>query len=107
MRKLIDRVDASKVSRPVKAKDVVSTNKGLLKTQKESSSIITHEWLWPTMGTFFKPKDVIVTETGTMTPFLLHPYSAVLLMAGTSNFGILDSKFPQDVIAISQVLWGR
>lgn len=64
LRKLIDRVDASKVSRPVKAKDVVSTNKGLLFHQNDSSSTITHEWLWPTMGTFFKPKDVIVTETG-------------------------------------------
>jgi len=88
LRKFIDRVDVSKVSHPVRAEDVVSTNKGLLATQKDSSSIITHEWLWPTMGTFFKPKDVIVTETG------------------TSNFGILDSKFPEDVIAISQVLWG-
>jgi hypothetical protein len=28
-------------------------------------------------------------------------------MAGTSNFGILDSRFPEDVIAINQVLWGR
>jgi pyruvate decarboxylase len=64
LRKLIDRVDASKVSRPVKAKDVVSTNKGLLDQQKDSSSVVTHEWLWPTMGTFFRPKDVIVTETG-------------------------------------------
>ena len=106
MRKLIDRVDASKVSHPVNAKDVVSTNKGLLETQKESSSIITHEWLWPTMGTFFKAKDVIVTETGTIIPVPRCLYSAVL-MAGTSNFGILDSKFPEDVIAISQVLWGR
>jgi len=40
------------------------------------------------MGDFFRPKDVIVTETG------------------TSNFGILESRFPPDVIAISQVLWG-
>jgi len=75
MRKLIDRVDASKVSRPVNAKDVVSTNKDLLKTQKESSSIITHEWLWPTMGAFFKSKDVIVTETGAIPPSPLCPIS--------------------------------
>jgi len=26
---------------------------------------------------------------------------------GTANFGILESRFPQGVIAISQVLWGR
>lgn len=107
LRKFIDRVDVSKVSHPVRAEDVVSTNKGLLATQKDSSSIITHEWLWPTMGTFFKPKDVIVTETGTIPRVPLCPYSCVFLTTGTSNFGILDSKFPEDVIAISQVLWGR
>ena len=64
LRKFIDRVDASKVSRPVKAKDVVATNKDLLDNHKETTDAITHEWLWPTMGTFFRPKDVIVTETG-------------------------------------------
>lgn len=65
LRKIIDRIDASKVSRPVAAKDVLTTNHDLLQDHKETTSEITHEWLWPTMGTFFRPKDVIVTETGT------------------------------------------
>lgn len=63
---LIDKIDPSKVSHPVKATDVVSSNKDLLRDHKDKSSTITHEWLWPTVGNFFRPKDVIVTETGNL-----------------------------------------
>lgn len=27
---------------------------------------ITHEWLWPRVGDFFKDNDVILAETGTI-----------------------------------------
>jgi TPP-dependent 2-oxoacid decarboxylase len=55
----------SKLGHQIKAKHAAATNKDLLADQKNpSSSIISHEWLWPTMGNFFRPKDVIVTETG-------------------------------------------
>lgn len=64
LRKLIDTIDLSKVSHTVNVKNVAATNKDLLSGQKDLSSVITHEWLWPTVGTFFRPKDVIVTETG-------------------------------------------
>jgi len=64
LRKLIEQVDVSKVKRPIAAKDVVASNKDLLKDPSISSSDITHEWLWPTVGDFFRPKDVIITETG-------------------------------------------
>jgi len=40
------------------------------------------------MGEFFKPKDVIVAETG------------------TSSFGILDVALPHDSVFVSQILWG-
>jgi pyruvate decarboxylase len=30
----------------------------------EDSYAITHAWFWPTLGAFFKEKDVIVAETG-------------------------------------------
>ena len=30
----------------------------------EGNDKITHAWFWPRVGEFFKPKDVIVTETG-------------------------------------------
>jgi TPP-dependent 2-oxoacid decarboxylase len=31
---------------------------------KEDSETITHAWLWPRMSKFFRPRDVIVAETG-------------------------------------------
>lgn len=49
---------------------------------------ITHDWLWPTVGQWLKEKDIVMTETG------------------TANFGIWDTRFPANVTAISQVLWG-
>lgn len=53
-----------------------------------SDSRITHAWLWPRLGQWLLPSDVIITETG------------------TSNFGIWETRFPSGVNAISQVLWG-
>ncbi|KAJ7474831.1 pyruvate decarboxylase [Mycena latifolia] len=55
---------------------------------EEDNEIITHAWLWPRMSKFFKPKDVIVAETG------------------TSNFGILDVPLPEQAVFVSQLLWG-
>lgn len=53
-----------------------------------SSPTITHAWLWPRLGQWLQPHDIIITETG------------------TSNFGIWETRFPSSVNAISQVLWG-
>ena len=55
---------------------------------QSSNQVITHAWLWPRMGQWLREKDIVITETG------------------TSNFGIFETRFPKDVIAISQVLWG-
>lgn len=55
---------------------------------KEDHEIISHAWFWPRMGQFFRPKDVIVAETG------------------TSSFGILDIPLPEDSVFLSQILWG-
>jgi pyruvate decarboxylase len=49
---------------------------------------ITQAWFWPRLGQWLQPGDVVITETG------------------TSNFGIWETRFPKDVTAISQVLWG-
>jgi len=49
---------------------------------------VTQAWFWPRMGQWLKEKDIVITETG------------------TSNFGIWETRFPADVTAISQVLWG-
>jgi pyruvate decarboxylase len=55
---------------------------------KEESDVISHTWFWPRLGQFFRPRDVIVTETG------------------TSNFGILDIPLPNESTLVSQILWG-
>lgn len=49
---------------------------------------LTQAWLWSNLGSWLKEGDVVITETG------------------TSNFGIVQTKFPKNVIGISQVLWG-
>jgi pyruvate decarboxylase len=55
---------------------------------QESGDDISQAWFWPRMSQFFKPKDVIVAETG------------------TSSFGALDVRFPDDSLFIAQILWG-
>lgn len=53
-----------------------------------TNQTITHAWLWPMVGQWLKPNDIVVSETG------------------TSNFGIWETRFPAGVTAISQTLWG-
>ncbi|KAI1908336.1 hypothetical protein LOZ53_004905 [Ophidiomyces ophidiicola] len=53
-----------------------------------SKPVITHDWLWPTVGKWLQENDIVITETG------------------TANFGIWETRFPKGVTAISQVLWG-
>lgn len=87
LRKIIDTIDVSKISHAVNAKDVVATNKDLLSSQKDSSSsVITHEWLWPTVGNFFRPKDIIVTETGLSSSNLGNWKELLILESSTVGF---------------------
>jgi pyruvate decarboxylase len=53
-----------------------------------SEPTIKHAWLWPRLGQWLKKDDILITETG------------------TSNFGVWETRFPEGVNAISQVLWG-
>lgn len=53
-----------------------------------SEPTITHAWFWPRLGQWLQPDDILITETG------------------TSNFGVWETRFPANVNAISQVLWG-
>ena len=48
---------------------------------------ITHDYFWPRISTWLKPRDIILNSSG------------------TSNMGIRATKFPSKVQAISQVLW--
>ena len=55
---------------------------------QDAGDAITHVWFWPRVGKFFKPRDVIVGETG------------------TSSFGLLDVALPEGATFVSQILWG-
>lgn len=58
-------------------------------SEKDSKQpVINHAWFWPTVGQWLKENDIVITETG------------------TANFGIWETRFPKNVTAISQVLWG-
>ncbi|KAI0333709.1 pyruvate decarboxylase [Cubamyces sp. BRFM 1775] len=59
-----------------------------LPVPQEDNDVISHTWLWPRVGQFFKSKDIIVAETG------------------TSSFGVLDIPLPPESIFVSQILWG-
>jgi len=54
----------------------------------EPNDIISQAYLWPRVGQFFRPKDIIIAETG------------------TSSFGIIDVPLPKEAVLITQVLWG-
>lgn len=54
----------------------------------EPNTPLTQEWLWTKVSSWFQEGDIIITETG------------------TSAFGIVQSKFPNNTVGISQVLWG-
>lgn len=51
-------------------------------------SKLSQEWLWGRVSSWFREGDIIITETG------------------TSAFGIVQSRFPDHCLGISQVLWG-
>ena len=53
-----------------------------------NNETISHGWLWPRVGQWLQPDDIVITETG------------------TANFGIWETNFPKGVTALSQVLWG-
>ncbi|RPB15317.1 pyruvate decarboxylase [Morchella conica CCBAS932] len=84
-RKLLDILDYSKIQKH----PTTEISNTIPRRERESiSSEINHAYFWPRVGQWLNPGDVVITETG------------------TSNFGILETRFPKDVTAISQVLWG-
>lgn len=83
LQKLIDTIKPGELS----AQPSPSVVNEVVKNTDESPTI-TQAWFWPRVGEFLKKGDIVVTETG------------------TANFGIWETKFPPDVKALSQVLWG-
>ncbi|ODV67414.1 pyruvate decarboxylase [Hyphopichia burtonii NRRL Y-1933] len=56
--------------------------------KQDPESKISQQWLWTRLSKWLKPGDTVITETG------------------TSSFGIIQTRFPENVFGISQVLWG-
>lgn len=83
LRKIISKINPSELS--IQNSPSVSNE---VSENCDDSSTITQTWLWPRVGQFLEENDIVVTETG------------------TANFGIWNTKFPQGVTALSQVLWG-
>ncbi|CAG8950781.1 hypothetical protein HYFRA_00002996 [Hymenoscyphus fraxineus] len=79
LRKIIENVDHKQLSL---VPGPIAKNK--FPDGESSVPTITQAWIWPKIGEFLKEKDIVVTETG------------------TANFGILETKFPKAVTAISQ-----
>ncbi|KAG6891358.1 hypothetical protein C0992_008473 [Termitomyces sp. T32_za158] len=70
------------------AASTLSVPKFLNLVPHEETNIVTHDFFWPRVGEFFRPKDVIVTETS------------------SPNFAIPDIALPEGSILVSQLLWG-
>ncbi|KAG0663954.1 Pyruvate decarboxylase 1 [Monosporozyma unispora] len=54
----------------------------------DPKAILKQNWLWTHLSEFLQEGDIVLTETG------------------TSAFGINSTKFPNNTVGISQVLWG-
>ncbi|KGU07648.1 hypothetical protein MEQ_03402 [Candida albicans P87] len=60
----------------------------LVNTPTELSTPLTQAWFWTRVSSWFKEEDIIITESG------------------TAAHGILEARFPNNVVGISQILWG-
>ncbi|KGQ86439.1 hypothetical protein MEW_03352 [Candida albicans P60002] len=60
----------------------------LVNTPTELSAPLTQAWFWTRVSSWFKEEDIIITESG------------------TAAHGILEARFPNNVVGISQILWG-
>lgn len=84
--RLTKEVDVSRLQSRIST----SSKVGMLDHHKfqVTANKLTQQWFWVAIGSFFRPYDIVVTETG------------------TANFGIVECRFPPHVTHISQVLWG-
>lgn len=87
LQKLLNSLDFHKIRHTDSAKSAPPVLKNE-EAEKSDSQEITHSWFWPHIGNWLQENDVVITETG------------------TANFGIIETRFPKGVTAISQVLWG-
>lgn len=88
MKGVLKKVTAKMGKLNVQVGPLVSNDIAKEDRDMSNNQAITHAWLWPRVGQWLLPNDIIITETG------------------TANFGIWETKFPEGVTALSQVLWG-
>ncbi|KAG6861625.1 hypothetical protein C0995_014064 [Termitomyces sp. Mi166 len=105
MKELIPRLTERLKSYHVAASKLL-VPKFLAPVPKEESETITHNFFWPRVASFFKPHDVIVTETGMHDPNFALRNHFIYDGTGTANFGILDVPLPEKSVLVSQILWG-
>ena len=79
---MLDWCDFTNIS----IKPFVRLENGVPSIQDENSPI-TQDWLWPYIGHWLRPKDILLTDTG------------------TASFGIFDTKLPQGSMLINISLW--
>ncbi|KAI0198618.1 putative pyruvate decarboxylase [Astrocystis sublimbata] len=84
LRKITQRVDVAQVKADPPPQHFAMPGQ----EQGESEGPIKQAWFWPRISNFFREGDIIVSETG------------------TANFGIWETKFPPNVTALNQTLWG-
>ncbi|KAJ6261270.1 Alpha-peptide [Drechslerella dactyloides] len=87
LQKLLGTLDFQKIRHTESAKSIPPTLENK-EAPESTGDEITHSWFWPHIGNWLQENDVVITETG------------------TANFGIVETRFPKGVTAISQVLWG-
>ncbi|KAI1763706.1 pyruvate decarboxylase [Hypoxylon sp. FL1150] len=82
LRKVIQQVDVSQIVAlpPPKLPAIES--------ESDPKAVINQAWLWERVDRFLREGDIVVTETG------------------TANFGIWETRFPANVTALNQTLWG-
>lgn len=84
LRKVIERMGSLNIQPGPSPSNAAANNH----SNGSADAPITHAWLWPAVGRWLREDDIVITETG------------------TANFGIWETRFPKNVTAISQVLWG-
>ncbi|MCJ1414542.1 Pyruvate decarboxylase 1 [Xylographa parallela] len=88
MQGVLQKVTAKMGKLNVKAGPVANNNIPKADRDMSDDQVISHAWFWPRMGQWLEKDDIVITETG------------------TANFGIWETRFPDGVKALSQVLWG-
>jgi pyruvate decarboxylase len=84
LRKVVDKLDVGNVRQKYPESFAWPRS---LSLSSSSGEEIEHAWFWPRLESILKPNDVIITD------------------AGTAFFGLLDVRFPKNVMSINQLMW--